>query len=116
MSSIKKEHDGKLTTQKKNIVIPTETIILDILYISDPKYRILLTSTNDGIIRGWRFQGIGYILALRPENKEDFISHQFANEIYCMAWDPLNEILYCSDKEGNIMTWSLKTDIERPLS
>jgi WD40 repeat protein len=32
-----------------------------------------------------------------------------------MAWDSLNEILYCSDKEGSITTWNLKTDIEKVL-
>jgi WD40 repeat protein len=98
------------------MVIPTDTIILDIFYITDPKYRVLLTSTNDGVIRGWKFQGTSYVLAPQPENEEDFIFHQFVNEIYCMAWDSLNEVLYCSDKEGSITTWNLKTDIEKPLS
>lgn len=32
-----------------------------------------------------------------------------------MAWDQINEVLYCGQKNGNIYMWNLKTDLEKPL-
>lgn len=86
------------------------------LYINEEKYRLLVTATSDGFVRGWRYSsGVGFTLATQPDNEEEFVEHQFSQEIYCMAWDGLNEILFCSQKDGNISIWNLKTDIEKPL-
>lgn len=89
-SLMKKDRDGRLSIRKKQLVIPTKTVVLDILYIPDAKYRMLLTSTNDGLIRGWKFQGTSYVLAPQPENESEPILHEFVDEIFCMAWDSLN--------------------------
>ena len=32
-----------------------------------------------------------------------------------MAWDNINEVLYCGQKNGSIYMWNLKTDLEKPL-
>ncbi len=51
-------------------------------------------------MRGWRYTSSGYVLANQPDNDEEFIEHQFNNEIYCLAWDGIGEILYCGQKDG----------------
>lgn len=99
-----------MTVKKKELVVPRRTYVLDILYVADPKYRVLMVSTEDGMIRGWKFQGTSYILAPQPENEGELISHKFVNKIYVMSWDSLNEVLYCSDDYGGITQWNLKTD------
>ena len=86
--------------EKKENYIERKTKILDILYIPDAKYQVLLTSTNDGFVRGWRHTNNGFILAYQPENEGEPIEHHFAKEIYCLAWDGINEILYCGEKGG----------------
>jgi len=48
LSSVKKEQDGTIKIEKKEAVIDRKTIILDMYYIKDKKYQILLTSSNDG--------------------------------------------------------------------
>jgi WD40 repeat protein len=55
------------------------------------------------------------VLASQPDNDEEFIEHQFNNEIYCLAWDGIGEILYCGQKDGQINIWNLKTDTESLL-
>jgi hypothetical protein len=40
------------------------------LYIPDKKYKILVTSTSDGIIRGWKYHQSGFIRATQPDNDE----------------------------------------------
>jgi len=86
-----------------------------LLYINDPKYQVLLTSSHDGYVRGWRYQSSGFVLANQPDNDEEMIEHHFSNDIYSMAWDGISEILYCGQKEGGINIWNLKTDTETQL-
>lgn len=50
-------------------------MILAILYIPDAKYKVLMTSTNDGYVRGWRYTSTGYVLATQPDNDEEMIEH-----------------------------------------
>ncbi|CAD8135461.1 unnamed protein product [Paramecium pentaurelia] len=100
---------------KKEDTIEKKTKILTMLYIDDPKYQVLLTSTHDGYVRGWRYQSSGFVLANQPDNDEEMIEHHFNNDIYSMTWDGINEILYCGQKEGQINIWNLKTDTETQL-
>jgi WD40 repeat protein len=76
---------------------------------------MLVTSTSDGVVRGWKYQPTGFQLAEQPDNQEEFVEHQFGMEVYCMAWDELNEVLYCGLKNGGISMWNFKTDTERPM-
>jgi WD40 repeat protein len=87
-------------------------MVLDFLFIEDKKYEVLLTSSNDGYVRGWKYTSNGWILASQPDNEEEMIEHHFSKEIYCLAWDNLNEILYCGEKKGKINIWNFKTDTE----
>lgn len=41
--------------------------------------------------------------------------HQFSVEIHCMAWDEINDILYCSANDSKIYLWMVKTDSEKEL-
>lgn len=44
------------------------------------------------------------------------MQHQFSTEIHTMAWDSVNEILYCCGKSPIIYEWMVKTDSERELA
>jgi WD40 repeat protein len=85
------------------------------LYIGDKKYKILVVSTSDGVVRGWRYHQGAFVRATQPDNDEELFEHSFSSEIYCLAWDGINEILYCGQKNGDISMWNLKTDLEKPL-
>ncbi|KRX07968.1 WD40-repeat-containing domain [Pseudocohnilembus persalinus] len=92
--------------------IDYKTTILDILYIPDKKYQVLLTATTDCFVRGWKQSSNGWVLAAQPENNEEVIEHHFNNEIYTLTWDSQNERLYCGQKDGVICIWNFKTDTE----
>lgn len=115
LSSVKKEADGTIKIEKKEAVIDRKTIILDMLYIKDKKYQVLLTSSNDGYVRGWRYTSNGFVLAFQPNNPNETLEHHFKNDIYCLEWDGVNELLYCGQKDGQINIWNLKTDTETSL-
>ena len=115
LSSVKKEQDGTIKIEKKEAVIDRKTIILDMLYIKDKKYQVLLTSSNDGYVRGWRYTSNGFVLAVQPNNSNESLHHPFKNDIYCLEWDGVNELLYCGQKDGQIIIWNLKTDTETSL-
>ena len=115
ISSVKKEKNGKVSIRKKDLVLSTEVRVLDMLYLSEQKYKVLLVSTSDGYVRGWKYSQNGYYLANQPDNEEELFEHSFQSEIYCMAWDNINEVLYCGQKNGSIYMWNLKTDLEKPL-
>ncbi|KAL4503262.1 hypothetical protein ABPG72_000868 [Tetrahymena utriculariae] len=114
-STVKKDEEGLIHVETKKNFIDLKTMILDILYIPDKKYQVLLTSSNDKYVRGWKHSSNGWVLASQPDNEEELIEHEFKNEIYCLAWDSLNEILYCGQKNGNIVIWYFKTDTEKEL-
>ena len=46
ISSVKKEKTGKVTIRKKDLVLPTSVRVLDMLYLSDKKYKLLLVATS----------------------------------------------------------------------
>jgi len=55
--------EGKIDIIKTNFESKPKTSILDLLYIPDKRYEILLTSTNDGFVRGWKYTNNGWVLA-----------------------------------------------------
>lgn len=115
ISSVRKEKDGKTSIKKKDLVLPTSIRVLDMLYIPEKKFKVLLVSTSDGYVRGWKHSQNGYVLATQPDNEEELFEHHFRTEIYCLAWDHINEVLYCGQKNGSIILWNLKTDLEMVL-
>jgi hypothetical protein len=38
------------------------------IYISDKKYKVLVISTSDGIVRGWKYHQGSFIRATQPDN------------------------------------------------
>jgi len=115
ISQVKKDALGQIHIEKKENLIEQRCALLDVLYIADKKYEVLITSTNDGYIRGWRANNNTWSLAFQPDNDEELIEHHFAGHIYRLAWDSLNEILYCGQYDGLINIWKLKTDTESQL-
>jgi hypothetical protein len=70
ISSVKKEKSGKVSIRKKDLILPTSVRVLDMLYLPDKKYRILLVSTSDGYVRGWKYTQNGVVLSTQPDNEE----------------------------------------------
>lgn len=68
MSSVKKEKNGKFSLKKKDLILPTNIRILDMVYINDKKYKILVISTSDGIVRGWKSLQGTFVKALLPNH------------------------------------------------
>lgn len=59
----------KKETYKKDVVVSGYKVsILDMIYIESPKYRMLVTSSSDGFVRGWDIRGATPTLARQPEN------------------------------------------------
>ena len=85
------------------------------LYLPDKKYKLLTVSTSDGFVRGWKCTQNSVVLAYQPDNEEEPFEHNFGTEIYSLAWDSINEVLYCGQKNGEIIMWNLKTDLEKAL-
>ena len=76
--------------KKEVIVADYKIIFLDMIYISNAKYDMLLTSSSDGMVRGWNISGTAPTLSKQPENEDEKMCHQFPVEIHCMAWDEIN--------------------------
>lgn len=38
-------------------------------YISDKKYKVLVISTSDGLVSGWKYQQGGFVKAMQPDNE-----------------------------------------------
>jgi hypothetical protein len=70
ISSVKKDKNGKVSIRKKDLILPTNVRILDMLYINDKKYKVLVVSTSDGIVRGWKFHQGAFVRANQPDNEE----------------------------------------------
>ena len=71
ISSVKKEKNGKVAIRKKDLILPTSVRVLDMLYLPDKKYKLLLVATSDGYVRGWKSSQNGIVLATQPDNEEE---------------------------------------------
>lgn len=70
--------------------MPTNVRVLDMLYIPDKKYKILVVSTSDGAVKGWKYHQGTFIRANQPDNEDELFEHNFSAEIYCLSWDGIN--------------------------
>jgi hypothetical protein len=52
------------------VVSNFKNIVLDMIYLSDRKYNMLLVSCSDKIIRGWNIESNLPVLATQPENED----------------------------------------------
>ena len=59
-TSVVKKENGKSVISNKEIVIPTEVIIMEILYLHEAKFDVLLCSTSDGCVKGWKYTLNGF--------------------------------------------------------
>ncbi len=57
---------GKPKEEQKSV---ESTHILDMEYVDGKKYGLLLTSSSDGYIRGWRLSQKTFVLAHQPDNE-----------------------------------------------
>lgn len=83
--NIKKDNNYNVTLEKKELSINRRTIIIDCLYISD--YNLLMVSSNDGYIRGYRFVSNGFVPATFPKSEEYIEKEIQKTNISCMQWD-----------------------------
>jgi hypothetical protein len=70
-----KDQNNHINIETHESVINRKTMILDIHFIKDAKYQVLLTSSNDGYVRGWKLTNDAYKLAQHPDNEDEFIEH-----------------------------------------
>jgi hypothetical protein len=110
-SMARRSKAGRKEMVKKDLVVAEyRNVLLDMIFINDSKYHMLVTSSTDCTIRGWDVSSNIPGLAKQPENEDEKMQHQFSTEIHTMAWDPVNEVLYCCGKSPIIYEWMVKTD------
>lgn len=61
---------GKEIVKKDLVVAEYRNVILDMIYINDNKYDMLITSSTDFMIRGWDISSNIPSLARQPENED----------------------------------------------
>ena len=62
---------GKKELVKKDLIVAEyKNIILDMIYINDSKYNMLITSSSDFMIKGWDISSNIPSLAKQPENED----------------------------------------------
>ena len=58
-------------TYKKDVVVSDyKVIFLNMLYIHSSKYDMLLTSSSDGMVRGYNISGSNPTISRQPENDD----------------------------------------------
>ena len=82
-------------------------MLLDMLFIPEPKFQLLMTSSNDGIIRMFKFNNKGFVRADDSNQRDSELNLQTAQII--IVWDSLNEILYSGQRNGLIRIWEQKS-------
>jgi hypothetical protein len=82
-------------------------MLLDMLFIPEPKFQLLMTSSNDGIIRMFKFNNKGFMRADDSNQRDSELNLQTAQII--IVWDSLNEILYSGQRDGLIRIWEQKS-------
>ena len=83
-------------------------MLLDMIFIDDPKYNLLITSSNDGVIRMFRYSSSGWISADSSNQGDHEIVYE--NAQINVVWDYVNEILYSGQRDGVINIWDQKSE------
>lgn len=73
--SIKAENSENVAT------VVDKSIVLDMIYVKDRKGNFLMTSSNDGSIRLWRYSGGGFVPAIQGDE-----SIKYPKAQVCLAW------------------------------
>ena len=105
----------KISTQVKKsegINIPNynadKAMLLDMIFIEDKKYELLVTSSNDGVIRMFRYSSNGFVPADDSNQRDHEIVQEAAQ--MCIVWDNIDEILYSGQRNGVIKIWDQKSE------
>lgn len=83
-------------------------MLIDMIFINDPKYYLLVTSSNDGVIRMFRYSTSGFVLNTDSSQRDHEIVYE--NAQICIVWDYVNEILYSGQRDGIINIWDQKSE------
>ena len=85
----------------------TKAMLLDLMYIDDPKYNLLVTSSNDGKIRMYKYSNKGFVPADDSNQRDNELNLSYAQMV--IVWDYVNEILYSGQRNGVIRIWEQKS-------
>ena len=69
-----------------------KAMLLDMIFIDDKRYNLLVTSSTDGVIRMFRYSSNGFVPADDTNQRDNEIKQDKAQMI--IVWDYVNEILY----------------------
>lgn len=83
-------------------------MLLDILFINDPKYNLLMTSSNDGFVRMFKYGNKGFVPADDSNQRDNELNLKHAQVL--IVWDYVNEILYSGQRDGVIRIWEQKSE------
>lgn len=83
-------------------------MLLDMIFIEDKKYNLLVTSSNDGIIRMFRYTSNGFQPADDSGQGDNQIVYEKAQ--LKIVWDSVDEILYSGQRDGIIKIWDQKSE------
>lgn len=86
----------------------TFAMLLDIMFIDDPKYNLLVCSSNDGKIRMYKYNGKVFVPASDNNQKKDSELDLKTAQLI-IVWDKVNEILYSGERSGLIRIWEQKS-------
>lgn len=85
-----------------------KAMLLDMIFIEDKKYNLLVTSSNDGIIRMFRYTSNGFQPADDSGQGDNQIVYDKAQ--VKIVWDHVDEILYSGQRDGIIKIWDQKSE------
>lgn len=85
-----------------------KAMLLDMIFIEDKKYELLITSSNDGVIRMFRYSSNGFVPADDSNQRDHEIVYE--NAQICIVWDNIDEILYSGQRNGVIKIWDQKSE------
>lgn len=88
--------------------IAKKAMLLDMIFIEDPKYNLLVTSSNDGVIRMFKYANNRF----KPADDSNQRDHEIiqGNAQMTMVWDSVDEILYSGQRDGIIRVWDQKSE------
>lgn len=110
---LKKSLHVKIVKERKKsegVDLPNDSaekaMLLDMIFIDDKKYNLLVTSSNDGIIRMFRYTSNGFQPADDSGQGDNQIVYEQAQ--VKIVWDNVDEILYSGQRDGIIKIWDQK--------
>lgn len=72
----KRGKEGQKELQKKDMVVAEyRNVMLDMIYVKDHKYDMLITSSSDFTVRGWDVSGGIPQVCRQPENEDEKMEH-----------------------------------------